>query len=351
MSRILDPKNDWDYAELVLHNAECEAYKVIGAEDKDVPICDKVRGKLKNPIRKGEIAHIAGKERGLVTSEVVDLKADDAFGQIRLLTKSGSEYVLDQVDEVKRHRKMALLYLRRGYLDFKDRIDDGFYDGGKTVKFALDGGLRFASSDREIIIYDAKNDSRLEYENEVVSALLDPVEDIQAKVKILALYVSNSLGGSQNNREAAKNLEVMMNENIEIIATPNDNGVKKIFIGDLNYGVCRQRSGKFKYLADRTGIPSRLLRGGYGPFGGAHAWNIVKIGEDYYLVDVMQKPTKIIKTTEDAAQFYRRKGIVKGFEGGAGEASVINSMDVLRRSLFGLEEEDGAEAGEDEEQD
>ena len=344
MSRILDPSDDWDYAELVLHNAECEAYKVIGKEDKDVPFGAKVKGKLKNPIRKGKIVHVAGK-RNLVTSEVADLKADDAFGQIRLLTKSGSQYVLDQVDDSKRHRKMALLYLRRGYLDFPDRMDDGFYDGGKTVKFSLDGGLRFASSKREIIIYDAEKDSRLAREIEVVTGLLDPVQDIRAKVKILALYVSNSLGGSQNNSEGARDIVAMSDKNIEVIAEPNDYGVEKIFIGNLNYGVCRHRSGKFKYLADRTGIPSRLLRGGYGLFGGAHAWNIVKIDDDYYLVDVMQNPTSITKTTEAAAQFYRRRGIVKGFDGGAGEASVINSMDVLR-DLFSVKEGD-----EEEEQD
>lgn len=62
-------------------------------------------------------------------------------------------------------------------------------------------------------------------------------------------------------------------------------------IGCVTHGVCRHRSLLFKYLCDENDIPCRLVRGNFQD--GGHAWNILFLGNQFYLVDIMHEPTEL----------------------------------------------------------
>ena len=55
-------------------------------------------------------------------------------------------------------------------------------------------------------------------------------------------------------------------------------------------GVCRHKSLLAKVLGDETGLNVSLIRGRYNIDGGlcGHMWNEIKIGEDSYMLDIMQ---------------------------------------------------------------
>jgi hypothetical protein len=220
---------------------------------------------------------------------------------------------------------MALQYLRTGYLGYEDKIADGFYDGGRNVKFKIEnGGILFAESPREIILYNAQEDEGLKNDIKKVGKLLVPVADIMDRIRMLALYVSESLGGP-----GSPSLGDLSDEDIRRISFKNPCGLDKIHIGKLKHGSCRHRSGKFKYLADRVGIPSKLVRGGYGFNDSPHAWNMVDVGGENYKVDVMLEPEEVKKAESPDSSLYHREGVVEGYEGGVGDQSVEFNLHVL----------------------
>jgi hypothetical protein len=59
-----------------------------------------------------------------------------------------------------------------------------------------------------------------------------------------------------------------------------------------------------------------------GDTSGAHQWNVVKVNNQHFIVDVMQDPTQMYEETSDRAKAYKRQGVAKGFRGGFGGKSV-----------------------------
>jgi hypothetical protein len=331
MSEILDPtESDWDFARLLMNGATCEVFKMKG-RDSLIPDGETFEGKLDAPegkekhIRPGEMVFFSNEQRRFAIGAVESIETLDAITKIIVRTRNGSSYAVEQVDPEKYHRKMSLMYLRRCYLGFEDYMYDEFYDGGKSLKFCIDAGLRFRTCSREVVVYNSEEDDALAEQTDFADRLVTPVEDMKTKAVLLAQYVSETLGGSTSSTIIDDTEEC-----ITRIAVSNPYGLKRVFIGRLTHGVCRHRAGKFKYFADRLGIKSHLVRGDMdlGYHVGAHAWNTVRIDNSdgsytYYLVDVMNNPGELIETSKPDVEMYKRKGTVKGFEGGYGGESVV----------------------------
>lgn len=79
--------------------------------------------------------------------------------------------------------------------------------------------------------------------------------------------------------------------------------------------MCRHRALLYKYLCDRSGIDCELRRGTYTPSpaecaGGEsvneqpHAWNVIRLGMNLYVVDIMHEPTQLYCASSEKAKRY-----------------------------------------------
>lgn len=313
--RILDPADDEDYVNILSHNTDV-VFRKEKARQAGAPIQvgDTRQGKVKE-VRKGKGVDIQGVKPGSITNvETIDI--NDLIGGIRVSTRN-SVYSVELADDSKKNRQMSLLFLRRGYLDFNDKMPDGFYDGGRHTKFAVDGDKMTPRSVREIIVLHAESDAALKKIAGDAQRLLSGIPDVATKTRILSLFVSNVMGGSETVQNPETNIEKLCDKDIENVLKQTKDGF--LPIGYLNHGLCRHRALLFKYLADRNGIPSRLVRGNTS---GAHQWNVVQQNGKYFIVDVMKDPTQLYEEGSDRAKAYSRQGVAKGFRGGFGGGSV-----------------------------
>jgi hypothetical protein len=319
--RDFDPVDNWDYANILFDMAEIE---VTTRQHTDHSQDGKVvRGYLSRHLRGcAGVMVIGNGGEFLDVDPLIDLKPRDEFGKIKAYTRDAIyDLVLD--DPYWMHRKSSLLYMRRGYLDWNDRMEDGFFDGGRHLKFKLDqkGKIIFGKGPREVIIYDRNQDQILAKQLEYIGNELASIQSMRDKVKFLALYVSGTLGGQHGNAELGPNLDRLSKDDVERVKELNEFGVKKVLIGNLNQGICPHRSGKYKYFADRCDVPCRLVKGKVIRKG--HAWNVVTYDGEYYLEDVLLSPGSSIKTTEEFVDLgYKRQGIDKRFAGGVGGKTV-----------------------------
>jgi hypothetical protein len=150
--------------------------------------------------------------------------------------------------------------------------------------------------------------------------ILTGISDLRAKIVILAIYVSNEMGGIERGMDNENTAIVnLCNQDIERYLNTNPSENKSVPIGSLNHGVCRHRAILFKRLADECGIPCRLVR---GRTRGGHVWNIVKIDGKMYLVDVMQVPGQLYTEESPRAEKYRRQNGNDAIVGGIGARSI-----------------------------
>lgn len=352
MSEILDPTvNDWDYARLLMHDATCRVFKMKGA-DSLVPDGTEFYGKLTSQeskerhLRQGEMAFFMNSRDAICSIGAIEsIDPRDAINKIIVQTRNGSSYAIEHVDPFKYNRRVGLLYLRRGYLGFDDMMADGFFDGGKSLKFCIDDDIRFRECSREVILYNTHGDRKLARQLGFVKKLVGPVNDMRIKIRLLAEYVLQTMGGRISSYDSPREFVARLDSDIERIGKPNSYGIPVIRIGELEHGACRHRAGKFKYFADQLGISSRLLRGSLEtPFHReAHAWNTVKIdngdgSSSYYLIDLMQDPATLTKSTDMAATWYKRRGTVLGNTAHGGFASIDHrfqfELDLFQSEIY-----------------
>ncbi len=124
-----------------------------------------------------------------------------------------------------------------------------------------------------------------------------------------------------------------------LISNEPDRAVPLGALIELRLGVCRHRSILFKYLCDhmhrfpdqwglspasqsdgsgsgvvRGAIPCQLVRGVQSVSGAAdgsdlahnHMWNVVQLGPDLFVVDVMQRAGQLLAAESKEAQAYQR---------------------------------------------
>jgi hypothetical protein len=162
---------------------------------------------------------------------------------------------------------------------------------------------------------------------------LSLLDDVLQRARTLSEFVSALLGGVDT-----KTLE--MSE--PAIASVRDRDpLRHVSLDTLicmQIGVCRHRSILFKYLCDhmhrfpaqwglatdapssaaetkgvvRGAIPCQLVRGvqfaadGSGDAAGNHMWNVVRVGTESFVVDVMQRPGQLLPADSKEALAYRR---------------------------------------------
>lgn len=315
----LDPSRDEDYANILLHDVPVNLQKKSQISAGPIKLGEKRAGKVKE-LKLGKPLTLTG-TRDTSTTDLEKIEVNEAIGSIALRTRN-SVYTIEMADQQKDNRRMSLLYLRRGYLDFDEKMPDGFYDGGRQTTFVIEGDKMNPESSREIVVLSQDLDPALKMISAKAKEFIGKVGDLETKIKMLAMFVSNKFGGSQFYNDKEFDLVKVCEKEIEAL-TDAKSKTRYMQLGYLNHGVCRHRSLLFKYLADRLDIPSRLVRGDYGS---AHAWNVVKLADKYYVVDVMHDPTQIFEENSSKAQIYKRKGL-NGAAGGFGGRSVVNKVE------------------------
>jgi len=234
------------------------------------------------------------------TSEAVSGEFNGA--NIRKVEDSSRFYVLsspqatigigfDSRDESVRFRTAVLSKIRldtsQAYVSAAQRyfmgplppnvtIEDGFYDVGPQRELgemlpSLDE-LKSKPVDlgaREVILVDAVEDARLARLIEVAQDLVKYSTSLQERVKTVAMFVANVMGGTdisagfcalENEQEHETTLELLSNKCIDNLRKKNNSNVVKL--GSITHGVSRHRALLFKVICDRLNPPiaTALLR-------------------------------------------------------------------------------------------
>lgn len=182
-------------------------------------------------------------------------------------------------------------YQYTNYLDFDEKIRDGFFDVGLMKKGSYKsasianfkkGGLLFANISRNIIVCDRTKDSKLKtimgemiFCFESLKKYTDNKIDYTKFAKIILNRIQNLIEDSDDIE-----YHTQISDNIE-------------YIGNIKKGVCRHYAILYKYVIDNLdddNIKCRLVRGGDGC--GRHSWNVIDIkNKDMYMVDPRNRDT------------------------------------------------------------
>ncbi len=152
----------------------------------------------------------------------------------------------------------------------------------------------------------------------------------------LSAHTSKVLGGSISNPTT---FDATLRAAIALLRSQHDRPVSLGDLIELRLGVSRHRSILFKYLCDhmhrfpaqwglsaasqsdgsgssvvRGAIPCQLVRGVQSVSRAAdgsdvsqsHMWNVVQLGSELFVVDVMQHPGQLLAAESQEAQAYQR---------------------------------------------
>ena len=211
----------------------------------------------------------------------------------------------------------TLKYLTCNFLDFSDKmINQGFYDPGHTVAQQIIESEIFTKKNllditkgktRENIQILSKDDGLVDKFNTFISNnqfeplinSTDP-DDKKELADKLADYVYKMFNNNQVTYLA--NISDATSKQIKDIK-PENNTILLSDIANNKNGVCRHRAITFKYFCDLAKIQCRLVRGLLyentdkrahdiyvdrgiqSPY--YHAWNIIKINKNKFLIDIM----------------------------------------------------------------
>ena len=199
-------------------------------------------------------------------------------------------------------------------LNFKDVLPDGFHT---TWGFAFPESdlsnpehripplelLRAiepdASDTRDVLLVDCRVDREFfQFTESVVEhventffitdTLTTPNEVFTGKVKYIASVVVEALGGVTENDDSLQS--VWAEKSYELRSSFGTLVFPMGYLLGKKIGVRRHRSVLFKYLCDRTGVPSRLIRGRYYCGADDVAMNVVALNGVEYFVDLLRVP-------------------------------------------------------------
>jgi hypothetical protein len=152
----------------------------------------------------------------------------------------------------------------------------------------------------------------------------------------LSEYASKEFGGTIRD---SRTFELKVQSAIAQLSSNDPDGrVSLAMLIDLRLGVCRHRSILYKYLCDhmhrfpeqwgltaasqsdgsgpgvvRGAIPCQLVRGVQSEVAADgsdvaqnHMWNVVRLGSELFVVDVMQRPGQLLPADSKEAQAYQR---------------------------------------------
>lgn len=202
-------------------------------------------------------------------------------------------------------------------LDYGEKVVDGFYDiyGLSTdpacqgkIPSILDLQTNAGDLGFEVVMVNRTIDpSLVELEQIAQCIALDcPVSDVGLLVQRISDLVTEHMGGPV--RDASDMIARWMEKSIELRTSLQTSILP---IGFLNIGLSRHRSLLFKVLADKVGIPCRLLKGSHYTGNDDDAVNIIKVENDReWLVDLMAAPgtlipADILSTTDAPLDSYK----------------------------------------------
>eukprot|EP01114_Cavostelium_apophysatum_P017628 TRINITY_DN5290_c0_g1_i1.p1 TRINITY_DN5290_c0_g1~~TRINITY_DN5290_c0_g1_i1.p1 ORF type:complete len:952 (+),score=258.97 TRINITY_DN5290_c0_g1_i1:288-3143(+) len=244
----------------------------------------------------------------LADSTLLLTPSDDKTMVAIVLSRMNVTYDVNKAGPTSRNEaeRISAKYHEQGELSFEDRLVDGFYDPGRCRSFLSQSEYQsqpLDASGREILLVDSTIDGKLASYMQRAQEMLNRFTDLESQARVLALFVSNCLGGDRPSSAGCL-------ENIGRIKACKKKNV--VMIGEITTGVCRHRAVLYKYFCDRLNIPCSLNRGTYqlslddcaSPSIGAHAWNIIKLGTSYFCVDIMHEPTELYSMTSEKAKHY-----------------------------------------------
>lgn len=185
--------------------------------------------------------------------------------------------------------ELSELYLHSNYISDKERITNGFRDGGH--KAVLDNFGNVIFSPREIITIDKNMDS---YLANAIKFVKTNTMDKSEKTKMK--YIFNVMRDISGNAIKSEKRSAQLAN----LAAGRDVLLGKIF--EKEAAVCRHKALLFKLLADECGLKTRIIRGASVDLGGygGHVWNEVKLSNGKkFLVDVQN--SKIIDISNSKA--------------------------------------------------
>ncbi|XP_062216745.1 serine/threonine-protein kinase EDR1-like [Phragmites australis] len=205
-------------------------------------------------------------------------------------------------DEGLTAESLSRRYWDYNFLDYHEKVIDGFYDiFGSSIESSKQGrmpslaDLQTGIGDLgfEVIVINRAIDSTLQEMEQVAQCiLLDfPVANVAVLVQRIAELVTDNMGGPV--KDANDMLTRWLEKSTELRSSLQ---TSLLPIGCIKIGLSRHRALLFKILADRVGIPCKLVKGSnYTGGGDDDAINIIKMdNEREFLVDLMAAPGTLI---------------------------------------------------------
>jgi hypothetical protein len=188
----------------------------------------------------------------------------------------------------------AIAYATSDHVLEHQKIETGFTDGGRGGVARSAADCRYdapALDEREVIVVNL--DALSEFIAECKTAVTTRCSNSREAFKTLAKMCSTRLGGKRATTDDAPTMEHLN----ELRSELRSNCVP---IHRLESGVCRHRALLFKILcwecaSPAMALPCRFIRGDFtNSYGvGGHAWNVVRVDNDWFLCDLMQSPGKL----------------------------------------------------------
>ena len=232
---------------------------------------------------------------------------------------------------------IILKYRFCNYLGFKDIIPSGYFDIGRVSssvkyneKYIFETNINYYSKytdisidTSEVLLVDHELDIPLQhYKSDIEKYkedLYSKTPDNYKRQYFMYLIILKDVGAvmtSNTTDESSKEERFNLMNNIKINIIP---------IGFIKVGICRHKSLLFKILCDHLKLDCMLIRGALkskkGKVLGSHAWNIVQVDGNPFIVDVRNHPTTLLEPDGDVYSdihwndLYQREGSDFGHAG------------------------------------
>ncbi|KAJ6808702.1 serine/threonine-protein kinase EDR1-like [Iris pallida] len=232
-----------------------------------------------------------------------EFREDPDSGQIRAATllSLGTHRSVLVGQEEDAAESLSRRYWDYNVVDYDEKVVDGFYDiYGLSISSASNGkipslvDLQTSIGDLgfEVIIVNRAIDGALVELEQVAHCIsLDiPASEVGFMVQRISELVAQHMGGPV--RDAHDMLARWMEKSTELRSSQH---TSLLPIGCIKVGLSRHRSLLFKVLADKVGIPCRLVKGSHYTGIDDDAVNIIKFSDGReFLVDLMAAPGTLL---------------------------------------------------------
>jgi len=220
-----------------------------------------------------------------------------------------------------------------GPLSSLDKIENGFYDPGHQKENEFLPSLESLTASpvnleaREVLVINETADSRLAQIVSTARHLIESCPTLEEKLKTLALFVSNVMGGAdfthvidttqsqssqssqstQSSQSADFSLEQLSKAELQELKKKNNNNI--VLLGQVRHGLSRHRALLFKYLCDRQypPIPVTLHRSDTKVSAQEIVWNFVPSlkSDSLVYIDLLNEPGRIYHSTSDKVKYLK----------------------------------------------